>query len=66
MITNTMTKYSKSKLDILLYGKTKSVIFYLFVCLNTNKDEYGGIGFTFSTIFNSDKRRGLKEICVQP
>jgi hypothetical protein len=26
-----------------------------------NKDEYGGIGLTFSTIFNSDKRRGLKE-----
>jgi hypothetical protein len=29
--------------------------FYLFVCLNKNNDEYGGIGLTFSTIFNSDK-----------
>jgi hypothetical protein len=35
--------------------------FYLLVCLNKNKDEYGGIGLTFSTMFNSDKRRGLKE-----
>ncbi len=32
----------------------------MFVCLNINNDEYGGIGLTFSTIFNSDKRRGLK------
>jgi hypothetical protein len=34
---------------------------YLFVCLNKNNDEYGGIDLTFSTIFNSDIRRGLKE-----
>ena len=31
-----------------------------FVCLKTNSEEYGGMGLTFSTIFSSDKRRGLE------
>ena len=42
----------------------KQEIFYLFVCWNINNDEYGGTGLTFSTIFNSDKRRGLYRIII--
>ena len=59
MVAHTMAKMRNLRSNGLV--KTRCVkMWYWLVCWKTKWDEYGGIGLTFSTLFSSDKRRGLK------
>lgn len=64
MIADAMTKNSESFKEEKQFFQEIFLEFSAtnwFVCWKTKSDEYGGIGLTFSTMFNSESRRGLEK-----